>query len=176
MNNTFVGEHQNMGAASNVHLINNLFVSHGGQGSRSGYGVRTYTNYSSSDYNGFYIADSFGNRFNWSSPRSGLDVDYDNEPVLQTFGSLQDYSSRTGQDSHSVMFDPDSFVRFTMPDRSDMSYMYPPDSYDLRLKRGSAAIDKARVLSNITDGYNGSAPDIGAYEFGDELPHYGPRN
>jgi len=176
INNTFVGEHQNMGAASNVHFINNLFVSHGGQGSRSGYGVRTYTNYSSSDYNGFYVADSFENTFNWSSPRSGLDVDYDNEPVLQTFGSLQDYANATGQDSHSVMFDPDSFVRFTMPDRSDMSYMYPADSYDLRLKRGSAAIDEARVLSNITDGYNGSAPDIGAYEFGDELPHYGPRD
>ena len=24
-------------------------------------------------------------------------------------------------------------------------------------------------------GYSGSAPDIGAYEYGQELPHYGPR-
>lgn len=41
------------------------------------------------------------------------------------------------------MFDPDSFVGFTMPDNSDMSYMYPTDWYDLRLQPGSAAIDRA---------------------------------
>jgi hypothetical protein len=96
--------------------------------------------------------------------------------VLQTFSSLQDYARATGQDTHSVMFDPDSFARFTMPDKSDMSYMYSTDAYDLRLKRGSAAIDKRKILPNITDSYSGSAPDIGAYELGDDLPRYDPRN
>jgi hypothetical protein len=31
------------------------------------------------------------------------------------------------------------------------------------------------VLPNITDGYLGRAPDLGAYEFGVPPPHYGPR-
>ena len=67
-------------------------------------------------------------------------------------------------------------MRFTMPNKSDISYLYPAADYDLRLKRGSAAIDKGKTLPNVTDGFSGAAPDIGAYEQGDELPHYGPRN
>lgn len=55
INNTFVGEHQDMSIASNIHFINNLFVSHGGQGAKRGFGLITYTNYSTSDYNGFYF-------------------------------------------------------------------------------------------------------------------------
>jgi hypothetical protein len=31
------------------------------------------------------------------------------------------------------------------------------------------------ALPNITDGYTGRAPDLGAYEYGVPLPHYGPR-
>jgi hypothetical protein len=176
LNNTYVGENQNMGFGSNVHFVNNVFVSHGGQKSRAGFGVRTYTNYSSSDYNAFYIADSFESKFNWTSPPKGVAADYEHAAPLQSFGSLQEYAQATGQDAHSVMFDPSGFVRFTMPDDRDMSRMYSANGYDLRLKRGSAAVDKGRVLPNVTDGYTGAAPDIGAYELGGELPHYGPRN
>jgi hypothetical protein len=32
------------------------------------------------------------------------------------------------------------------------------------------------VLPNITDGFTGSAPDMGAYEIGLPLPQYGPRS
>ena len=106
INNTFVGEHQDMSVASNIHFINNLWVSHGGQGSKRGYGLITYTNYSSSDYNGFYFADSFDSRFNWSSPPPGVVADYEKAPVARTFGSLQEFAQATGQDTHSVMFDP----------------------------------------------------------------------
>jgi hypothetical protein len=49
------------------------------------------------------------------------------------------------------------------------------DSVDLRLREGSAAIDAGVELPNVTDGFRGSAPDLGAYEFGTPLPHYGPR-
>ncbi len=30
-------------------------------------------------------------------------------------------------------------------------------------------------LPNLTDGFNGEAPDLGAYELGQPLPNYGPR-
>ena len=176
INNTYVGEHHNMGFASNVHFINNLFVSHGGQGSSRGFGVRTYTNYSSSDYNGFYIAEAFAERFNWTSPPAGSVVDYQNDAPTRSFDTLSDYGAATGQDRHSILFEPDDFQSFSMPDNGDMSYMYPTDGYDLRLKRGSAAIDKGIFVPNVSDGFTGSAPDIGAYEFGSAVPRYGPRH
>ncbi len=37
---------------------------------------------------------------------------------------------------------------------------------DFRLKTGSSAIDKGVIISGITDGYVGTKPDLGAYEFG----------
>ena len=46
---------------------------------------------------------------------------------------------------------------------------------DLRIKAGSAAIDAGVALDNINDGFKGKAPDLGAYELGAKLPHYGPR-
>jgi len=30
-------------------------------------------------------------------------------------------------------------------------------------------------LPNINDGFSGRAPDLGAVEFGDDVPHFGPR-
>jgi hypothetical protein len=41
-----------------------------------------------------------------------------------------------------------------------------PDAGNYQLLDGSPAIDKGTVLSPYTDGYVGSAPDIGAFEFG----------
>ena len=46
---------------------------------------------------------------------------------------------------------------------------------DLRPLPGSAVIDAGVFIPNIDDGYKGKAPDCGAYELGQDLPHYGPR-
>jgi hypothetical protein len=46
---------------------------------------------------------------------------------------------------------------------------------DLRLKPGASVIDGGIYIPNINDNYKGAAPDCGAYEFGQEHPHYGPR-
>jgi hypothetical protein len=43
------------------------------------------------------------------------------------------------------------------------------------LAPGSPAIDRGTVLPNIDDGFTGSAPDLGALEFGCDPPIYGPR-
>jgi hypothetical protein len=48
-------------------------------------------------------------------------------------------------------------------------------SQDLRPVQGARIIDAALRIPNINDEYSGSAPDCGAYEYGQELPHYGPR-
>jgi hypothetical protein len=42
-----------------------------------------------------------------------------------------------------------------------------PDNWDFRPQAGSDLVDAGAVISGITDGHFGSAPDIGAYELGD---------
>ncbi|MEM6320592.1 MAG: T9SS type A sorting domain-containing protein [Bacteroidota bacterium] len=43
------------------------------------------------------------------------------------------------------------------------------DEHDFRPKAGSFLIDKGRIIEGITDGFVGTAPDLGAYEFGGEF-------
>ncbi len=46
---------------------------------------------------------------------------------------------------------------------------------DLRPQPGSKVIDAAERIPNVNDAFTGEAPDCGAYELGQKLPHYGPR-
>ncbi len=61
----------------------------------------------------------------------------------------------------------------------DVVFPDPPiperEAPDLRPAPGSAVIDAGVFIPNIDDNFTGKAPDIGAYEAGQELPHYGPR-
>ncbi len=62
---------------------------------------------------------------------------------------------------------------------SDVYFPSAPGSnyraQDLRPHSSAPTIDKGEVIVGLNDGFSGSAPDIGAYEQGQELPHYGPR-
>jgi hypothetical protein len=53
--------------------------------------------------------------------------------------------------------------------------LFDPAKLDLRLSPGCAAIDAGEVLPGFNDGYAGKGPDLGAYELGSALPHYGIR-
>jgi len=66
-------------------------------------------------------------------------------------------------------------VNAAPPDFTDPTKLASPDAVDLRLKPRSRAVDAGTVLPGLTDGFAGRAPDLGAYEQGAELPHYGPR-
>lgn len=46
---------------------------------------------------------------------------------------------------------------------------------DLRPKPGSRVIDAGLLIPNINQDFLGNAPDCGAYEANQPLPHYGPR-
>lgn len=46
----------------------------------------------------------------------------------------------------------------------------------LSLKQNCNAIDAGVALNNINVDFNGVAPDLGAFEYGKDLPVYGPRN
>ena len=61
------------------------------------------------------------------------------------------------------------------PDPSDPRKLYKPDDFDFRLRPDSAAVDAGVRLPNVNDDFTGRAPDLGAYETGRPLPHYGPR-
>ena len=40
----------------------------------------------------------------------------------------------------------------------------------------TAGVDRGKALPNVTDGFAGAAPDLGAIELGQTAPHYGPRD
>lgn len=89
----------------------------------------------------------------------------------QRFDSIEGLHRLTGA-GHCVQVGMDVFAtEIEFPDP-----VFPERRpQDLRIAPGSAAIDAAVLLPNINDDFTGRAPDIGAYESGKPLPHYGPR-
>lgn len=167
----------------------------GGRRETPSFSVNTFTSYSSSDYNGFHNGDGVAEPFAWNSPPDGVRTLYGGGPpskvcgrgpygcnkspttplVHRSFKSLAAYAAATGEDRHSVMVDYSIFVHATAPNLADVQHLYQPADYDLTLRKGTKAIDAGVVLPNINDGYTGRAPDLGAYEYGQPVPHYGPR-
>jgi hypothetical protein len=98
--------------------------------------------------------------------------------TTRRFATLAEYSGATHQDQHSVAVDYDIFVnvpRLDAQDRQKVQQLYKAEDFDFRLKPDSAAIDHGAILPNVTDGFTGHAPDLGALELGQTPPHYGPR-
>jgi hypothetical protein len=172
--NTFIGEVAVPGPAANLHFRNNLILAEGA--AEAVWNVGTFTNYSTSDYNGFRPNPGAKVSFQWSSPPFDVRSDYIKPPVVRQFRTLREYQRATGQDAHSRLVDYDAFVRVTQPDLTDPQHLYDPAAFDFALAPRSLAIDAGTVLPNITDGYTGRAPDLGALERGRPAPHYGPRN
>lgn len=171
--NTFVGQGTRMGPASNVHFLNNLILG-------DGYAdpvlnLRTYTNYSTSDYNGFRPNPGVEDAFEWNSPPFETAADYEHNQVTRKFKSLEEYQQATHQEQHSILIDFSDFANVRIPDKSDPQHLYKPEDFDFRLKADSRAVDAGTLLPSITDGFTGRAPDLGAYELDRPLPHYGPR-
>ncbi|MEA2063581.1 MAG: hypothetical protein U9P14_07795, partial [Gemmatimonadota bacterium] len=87
------------------------------------------------------------------------------------FSSLAELKKLTSE-KHAVKVDMSIFkpgVEFPDPAIPER------EPADLRLAAGSAAVDAGEFIPGINDGFEGSAPDLGAYELGEKLPHYGPR-
>jgi hypothetical protein len=157
------------------------------------FSVNTYTNYSSSDYNGFRPNPKAEYSFQWNSPAFKIQADYRGlllaspgrgtggvNPSLETrrFRTLAEYSEATRQDRNSVIVDYDIFVNVPKLDAQDLKNvqkLYKAADVDFRLRPGSAAIDRGVILPNVTDGFTGQGPDLGALELGQAPPHYGPR-
>jgi len=178
-NNTILSE--TTGNTQNTHWRNNLML---GQNSNPAiFSITTNTNYTSSDYNGFRVNPGAQVSFQWNSPPFNIALSPAGPGVsanLETRGyaTLAQYSQATGKDSHSILVDYDVFMnvrRLDAQDISSLQKLYKSEDLDFRLKPGSAAVDRGTVLSNVTDGFSGGAPDLGALEVGAAVPRYGPR-
>lgn len=88
-----------------------------------------------------------------------------------TFASLAELQANTTE-QHALQIDGSVFATPAVIPSSPFPSVSP---VDLRLAPGGAAIDVGVALPNINDGHAGSAPDLGAYELGSDLPAYGPR-
>lgn len=172
-NNTFIADAA-ISNFSNGHFRNNLFF--GFDDTRPSWSATTFTSYSTLDYNGYRKKPS-GNSYRFRYPAAdSLNHADDTELSFREFRSLKTFSKNTGNELHGTELSEDIFENVRLPDPADKGRIYPVEGYDFRLKGGSKAIDAGVVLPNVTDGYEGKAPDLGAFERGGEIPHYGPRN
>jgi len=195
-NNTVLTE-TSAGSSANVHWRNNLLL--GENSSSAIFSVATNTNYSSSDYNGFRPNPGATPAFQWSSPKWDVAADYglgganrqnpqaaaseagvpNRALEARRFATLAEYTAATRQDQHSLLVDYDVFMNVPRLDAQDLKTvqrLYRAEDLDFRLRPRSAAIDRGTVIPNVTDGFSGSAPDLGALEAGTAPPAYGPRN
>jgi hypothetical protein len=180
--NTVVGEvHPNNTILANIQLRNNLIIGLGAYPEVLGIVADSF---SSSDYNGFRTNPGAETNFLWADrtkvvvPRAlGHTLGPMRKASIPGFGykSLEEYCKASGQDCHSILIDYSDFVKASGTNRSDPTILYNREDYDFRLKPGSKAIDAGIPLPTINDDFTGRAPDLGAYEAGRPLPHYGPR-
>ncbi|MGH9159061.1 MAG: hypothetical protein ACRD2X_03635 [Vicinamibacteraceae bacterium] len=176
--NTIVAENRTAQRVSNAHFRNNLFLGTDAPGR----GISVLggpTAYSTYDYNGYRPNRRAQAQYVWLGPKPGVQVDYDIERDQgRPFKTLAELTAATGQEAHGVEIDYDIFESLRAPlppDSSKPGKVY--DAVDLRfgLKPGGKAVDAGAPLPNVNDGFTGSAPDLGAYEVGQEVPVYGPR-
>jgi hypothetical protein len=171
--NTFLCKVTSDLPASNFHLRNNLIL--GWMPSETIFSVDTFTNYTSSDYNGFRLDPGAEYAFKWKSPPFDLLKDYVGQRVERQFATLKEYSKAVGQDRHSILIDYNIFQKVTPPDPNHITKIYKPEDLDFRLMPNAEAVDAGCILPNINDEFTGAAPDLGALEVGQPVPIYGPR-
>jgi hypothetical protein len=82
----------------------------------------------------------------------------------------------TGNEEHGVSSGSSGgiFASGVLPP-SNIAAAYSISANDLRPAASNPGLDRGLELGSVTDGFAGSAPDIGCYEDGAALPAYGPR-
>jgi len=76
---------------------------------------------------------------------------------------------------NAVRINPIGLFKSGIKPPADVKKKFTVEVNDLRINARSGAIDRGVVLHNINNSFAGKAPDLGAYELGASLPHYGPR-
>ena len=162
--NTFVkGEHAIQLSTPNVvhdyTLENNLFVTQSAPLDGTVVNWDTPIDFTSGllDYDGYFP----DGRFHWGYGSTG--IDYASFAAMVAGGRYEPHATLLG----AAIF----ASGLTAP--TDRKPKMGPQ--DVTLAAGSGAIDKGTNLANVSDGYRGSAPDLGALELGCPLPIFGVR-
>jgi hypothetical protein len=142
--------------ANNIHVCNNLFV-----GTAGGMDFGVFLDNSSCDYNAV-AAEDLKQHIRWSKK---------NMPPLEELkksGPVQ---------QHGLEFKYPGAALFAADVKipADPKVAAPISANALQLKEGSPAVDAALLLPGLNSRFKGKGPDLGAYELGAPLPHYGPR-
>ena len=117
-----------------------------------------------------------------------LDMDYDGFSHNGLNGMfVKEIFSRTGLEKHGVQFNSNAEVLAIPPgmfEEYNSKQWSAPQAFlttktrphpDLSLRKGSSAIGAGVTVPNLMERADGKAPDLGALQFGQPAPHYGPR-
>jgi hypothetical protein len=133
--------------------------------------------------NNLFVGTSAPAAWECSPPMTDCDFDYDGfaggpfRTFLKWNGkrypTFQEMTAKAPIERHATRVDPASLFASTTAPPADEKQGHAP--VDLRLDSRSNAIDAGQPLPGFNDGLRGRAPDLGAYEAGAPMPHYGPR-
>ena len=142
-------------AVSNVRTRNNLFI-----GTTGNYGYESTARMRGCDFDYDGFAGQWKQFLKWNRIR---------------YKTMDEARQKAPVYNHVVRIRPQGLFATGILPPADLKTRFKPAVNDLRLKDGCDAIDAGVPLANINDGFAGKAPDLGAYELGCKLPHYGPR-
>ena len=134
--------------------------------------------------NNLFVGTSGNYAYESTAPMRGCDFDYDGfagrwKQFLKwnrvRYATMADAAGRAKVYRNAVRVSPDGLFASGLTAPADGKKRFGVKTNDLRLSRTSGAVDAGVPLPNINDGFAGKGPDLGAYEQGRPLPHYGPR-
>jgi len=116
----------------------------------------------------------------WSGPIDDGTFDYDgwfpdgtfDFHAAGTWNSFAVMQAAGPFEQHGILLDPGMFASGLVPPSTYRITMASPDA---SLADGSNAVDAGLVVTNMNDGFTGTAPDLGALEAGCPVPLYGVR-
>ena len=123
------------------------------------FSIDTFTNYTSSDYNGFYPNPEAEYSFVWKSPPFDELKDYTGPREERKFASLKEYSEATGQDANSIIVDYDIFENVSRADTEIVSRVYKAEI--LRVEALGFPFKPTDGITKICEGDEGDDGDGG---------------
>jgi len=134
--------------------------------------------------NNLFLGTSANYAYETTAPMRDCDFDYDGFGGIwkcflkwnnTRYATLQEARQNSPVYKHAVAVTPERAFASGLQPPTEPKTQFEPNLNDLRLKESSEAVDAGCLLPNVNDGFAGSAPDLGAHELGQPLPHYGPR-
>jgi hypothetical protein len=112
-----------------------------------------------------------------TGPTSGRLVKWNRAAYLgsdwHSYDSFAAFHAGEGFQEHGLLVDYSIFESAAHPPGEGTTL--PSGANDLRLRSAALARDAGMPIVGINEGFEGAAPDLGAYEHGAALPFYGPR-